>query len=280
MPHDFPDLESLKELSNQLKVYPKSSESEQEFRNRFAKAVLRVYDSPVLATEIIIGKGWDKFVHDEEGRRIFREVHKLQARSKEAKFKSKRDTYFSIPWKEYEAVLRENEFNKIFSYNYQDRFGTPKTEEFAIWVEYQKALFLNTNSYIGMSKVASAELHYELNVPNYKLKKSRKTKGPTKLDELFIHGGNHKWVPNKDGKSSTCIVGKDAREGLIGYIRKLEESGCETNNPWRYFDEHNLCLCDGGEKGVEGYNWDNCKEVMKKKIDSLPREVKSMLGAR
>jgi hypothetical protein len=57
----------------------------------------------------------------------------------------------------------------------------------------------------------------------------------------------------------------------------VEEFGVQTNNPWRFLDQHPLWLLDRSESVVIGYNRD---EINNRKIEQLPIDVQVMIGAR
>ncbi|MBI2129381.1 hypothetical protein HYU07_04025 [Candidatus Woesearchaeota archaeon] len=162
MPQDFPDIKSLEMYATELEVHPVRGESEKEYRAKLALAVLKRYKDAVLASEIMFGKGWDKFEKGEQGAALF--LHRLSGKIEKARYTANGDSHFNMPWKSYKAILEENGFRRVLSYEFEaNPFGKKVKEEYTLWVEDKKALLLAAESFNGEC-MNSTKLYYELNI--------------------------------------------------------------------------------------------------------------------
>lgn len=267
MTQDYDRLESLERYAIQLEIHPKEGESELEYRARVANAVAEEYGDALLAAEIIFGKDYNTFDRKEQLASL--QIHLMLSKAKEMKLKQAGDTYYNMPWQYYEEVLKDKGFRKVYSYNFKDTHDTDRTEQYAIWLEDKKALLLTAESYYGMSRVGSTKLYYELMLP-------KPFEDLGEFEYLLLRQLLEKCSYKASAGRGPVFVAKDAKEWLAGHLDKLESYGFETNNPWREFDKHFLFLCDYSETTVDGYNY---KEINRKKINALPEEVRTILGA-
>lgn len=266
MPQDFSDMKSLEMYATELEVRPVQNESEKDYRARLAVAVLKEYGDSVLAAQIVTGKEADTFDEGEQGVALF--LHMLSGKIKKAKYTANGDSHFNMPWKGYKAILAENGFRKVLSYEFEaNHIDTKIKEEYTIWFEDKKALLLVAESYNG-KHLNSTKLYYELNI-------RKPCEELNELERILLDDVLKGCSYGPIASFETIYVDRDVREGLKEHIYSLESSGFETNNPWKCFDEHFLWLCDYSETKVKGFDY---KAIAKRKLNSLPEDVKVMLG--
>ena len=270
MPQDFPDMRSLLDLASRLDLKIIDGETEEELRYRLFEAVLEKEGDTTKASEVLTGKAWDKFNKKERDLSLI--IHIAHTKHKKEKLQMIGDTYYAMSWNELEDILLGKKFEKVYSYDFK---GGHSNEEFAIWIERNKALFLRAESYgrdreVGVNNV---NLFYELSLPIDIEETDEdlwvKIRGVT---EGSSHGSAGK------GTKTICVM-RDAREKLLEHLDKLEESLEEgilkTNNPWKYFDRHLLRLVNYSEKDAKDYDY---KKITLKRVRELPEEVQEMIG--
>lgn len=266
------DDRDIKYYSKQLEIHPYKGEIEGDFRARLAKAVIEVYDDSLLAAEILLGKKNEDFNKDDE--MISLALHVLGSQEKEKKMRANGDSYYLIPWKNFELIVQEANFKKVFSYDFVDFSRDIRSkEEYAIHFNYEKNMLLTAESYAGKKDLNSTTLYYELCTP----KKIEELDGleSIMLENLFNDSSFNCVTRKEEGDTDTFFVSKDGREGLVGHIRSLDTSGFSTNNPWKYYDHHFLWLCDYSETKSKKYDY---QKIQRKKIACLPDKVREMIG--
>jgi hypothetical protein len=268
--------EHVKLLADQYEIRSTGGENEASLRYKVAQKIIEETGDSLHAMEIISGKDYHDFDEGETGLSML--LHMTTCNERDLKFKQAKDTHLRMGWEEYEFILDQNKFERVMAYDFRDTFDRKRKEEFGIWVRPDKGFLLTAESYGGKKDVNSTKLYYEL---------SWRING----EEFGELESSMVWDVLSGTGNGPCNVGKDhvardvsrdAREGLITYIRNLEESPFQTNVPWKFFDKHFLWLCDYSEtkkKKFFGKSYDY-ETIARKKISKLPKYAQEMLGVK
>ena len=269
MSEEIQDRKNLEYYAKILEIHPEEDENIDHFRVRLANGILKEYGDVMLATEILLGKDYHNF-NKEDQALAFMVMQKF-SKIKELNYILQCDSYFRIPFKDFEHILTRENFDKVYSYDFKDKYHN-RLEEYAIWIEKENALFLTLESYNGKKTVNSTELYYELELPQEK--EENDYFSHYSLRNLLDHA-SHGPLEDENGQVNSLYVQVDVREGLVKHLNKIRTSGIKTNNPWKYFEQHNLWLCDFSETKKRNYDY---KKIRKRKIEALPLDVQIMTG--
>ncbi|MBR9706017.1 hypothetical protein GOV14_03215 [Candidatus Pacearchaeota archaeon] len=270
MPEFNESLNYLDFLATQVGLEPKKFESEQHFRQRVFRAYVDSGGGAAEALMALTGKDANDFTDEERNMEVALGIEMNKARNE--KYEIQNDTHLMLTWKDFEDIMSGNKFEKDYTETFQGRYSP---EELSIWTQKDKGLLLIAGSHTGTEKSAcELQLHYELALQRPKLEMGNDESHAMHqltLDAGYDHG------KDKDGKIMALCCSRDSRKGLIEHIQKIDESPFETNNPWKYFKDHDLFLLNYHEKGTKA-NIKNRKVITNAKLQNLPENVKEMIG--
>lgn len=132
--------------------------------------------------------------------------------------KESNDSYFSMPWDEYGALLNSRpvfNFQKIYSENWlDDDLDKNRDREVAVWAEFEYGFLLLADSYMG--NVNSAKMYYQIVV---------------KKRPCNTHSGGFQ---NYDKEKSRGVLegSFDAREGFFYNLNIIYNAALGFNVPW------------------------------------------------
>lgn len=231
----------LKSLADRYEVRFNPREDIASLRDKIAVAVLENEGDTIHAVEILFGKDNKDF--NEEENRFMLGFHILHNEIKRKNMQQKRDTYYGMSWKDYNDILFEHGFDKVLSYNFKDTFNPSTLEEYSIFVRKDRGFLLTAESYGSKKTVNSTMLYFELNFLI-----NGKEAGEIEYPML--------WNGLERCSSKPCLVNdkhvarsasRDAREGFVGFLSKLETLKPQLNSPWEFYDDHFLWLLDYSE---------------------------------
>ncbi|MFH1589034.1 MAG: hypothetical protein ABIB43_00510 [archaeon] len=254
----------LEKYAKRYSVYPMFDESDEQFRVRVAMVALEETGDTLLSAEILTGNyDYHNFNKKENGLALALQIMNVDRKETEALLSG--DTYMSMPWVYFDALVEQNGFKEVLAYNFKTEQGN---ETYKCWIRKDLGLLLTGESFTLINKsINSTNLYFEMNLPD-----------DFNFYDLSIAMKSSSSSPRVKGEyQPTFLLDFDGREGLVKYIKELESlpSEVKLNSPWKFLDKRFLWLLDYSEENKKVY--DHTK-ISYDKIKSMTVEAQEMLG--
>ncbi|MBU1198938.1 MAG: hypothetical protein KKF46_05905 [Nanoarchaeota archaeon] len=232
------NMDKVKAFAKEFNIEWENGETELSFRKRVADEIIERFEDPFLSTSIMTGTHEDDFNEAEESFAYI--VSGVRFESKRQDYKSRNDTYYEMPWLDFNSILREQGFIQGSGYGFEGRHPG-KLEEASVWVDYKRGILLTASSMAGREIVTAANFHFEL----YSPKKIMAFDPYEKKTLRDVLGGSFRIIKGQEqSQGDIAVISNDGREGLVDYLQTLDNASWlfQTNNPWQHYDKHHIWL--------------------------------------